>query len=483
MAQDAADACVIMKPIGPMARIAFALILSMASLAAPAGAQSAVSPLPRLEMDTYPAAMREAVAPEMRRASGDPDNPAAAGALGRVLHAWEQYGAAHQAYARAQALAPRVFEWQYLDGIVLQRLARHAEAADRFEAAAALDRASLPARVLLAETRLDAGDLERSDALFSGLAREPLAEPRAVLGLGRIAAARGDHAAAIDRFERAIVLFPEWGAAHYALAQSLRATGRPAEAGLALERHAHFGARWPGMVDPVLAAVSALRNDAPAAFRRGLDLAAAGDITGAIEAHEAALRRDPDLPQVHANLIGLYGRTRNWIKAADHYQATVALGFNLAQAHYDYGVILGMQEKWAEAEAAYRHAIAVNGLHAEAHNNLGQMLERRQGLSEAAAEYREAVDARPAFRLARFNLGRMLLALDRPQEAVAALEPLTQPRDAEAPRYLFALATAYIRAGTREEGIKWATAARELALEHRQTDLALAIERDLARLK
>jgi len=466
-----------------MARIAFALILSMASLGTHAGTQSAVPPLPRLEMGTFPPAMREAVEPERRRASGDPDNPAAVGALGRVLHAWEQHGGAHQAYARAQVLAPRVFEWQYLDGIVLQRLARHAEAADRFEAAAALDPASLPARVLLAEARLDAGDLERSEALFAGLAREPLAEPRAALGLGRIAATRGDHAAAIARFERAIALFPEWGAAHYALAQSLRVTGRAAEARIALERHAKFGARWPGMVDPVLASVSALRNDAPAAFRRGLDLAAAGDIAGAIEAHEAALRRDPDVPQVHANLIGLYGRTRNWIKAAEHYRATVALGFNLAEAHYDYGVILGMQEKWADAEAAYRRAIAVNGLHAEAHNNLGQMLERRQAFAEAAAGYREAVDARPGFRLARFNLGRMLLALDRPQEAIAALDPLTQPRDAETPRYLFALATAHIRAGAREEGIKWATAARGLALEHRQTDLAQTIERDLARLK
>jgi len=97
--------------------------------------------------------------------------------------------------------------------------------------------------------------------------------------------------------------------------------------------------------------------------------------------------------------------------------------------------------------------------------------------------YRQAVDSRPTFRLARFNLGRMLIALNRESEAIVELEQLTEPRDAEAPRYLFALATAHVRAGHRDEGIKWATDARDLALAHGQRELAAAIDRDLARLK
>jgi tetratricopeptide (TPR) repeat protein len=183
------------------------------------------------------------------------------------------------------------------------------------------------------------------------------------------------------------------------------------------------------------------------------------------------------------NLISLYGRTGEWAKAEQQYRAVVALGFNLDEAHYDYGVLLGLQEKWALAADAYRQAIAVNPHHAEAHNNLGQILERERRFDEAAAVYRQAVESQPAFRLARFNLGRMLIALDRAGDAIVELEKLTQPRDAEAPRYLFALATAHIRAGHRDEGIKWATDARQLALEHGQRELAAAIDRELARLK
>ena len=187
--------------------------------------------------------------------------------------------------------------------------------------------------------------------------------------------------------------------------------------------------------------------------------------------------------QAHANLISLYGRVRNWAKAEEHYRAVVALGFNIGDAHYDYGVLLGLQEQWDRAADAYRQAIAVNPRHAQAHNNLGQILERRHDLEAAVAEYRLGAESQPAFRIARFNLGRMLIALGRNDEAIRELEQLTEPRDAEAPRYLFALATAHVRAGHRDEGIARAIDARQLALQHGQDDLVAAIERDLARLK
>src|SRR5207249_4206495 len=183
------------------------------------------------------------------------------------------------------------------------------------------------------------------------------------------------------------------------------------EAQRELERHVKFGARWPAVDDPVLAAVSALRDDAQAQVRRGVKLAESGDLAGAIAAHEAALAREPSLAEAHANLISLYGRARNWAKAEEHYHAIVALGVDLGTAHYDYGVLLGMQEKWDLAADAYRQAISVNPLHAQAHNNLGQILERDHRIEAAAAEYRLAVESQPTFRTARFNLGRMLIAL------------------------------------------------------------------------
>jgi Tfp pilus assembly protein PilF len=179
----------------------------------------------------------------------------------------------------------------------------------------------------------------------------------------------------------------------------------------------------------------------------------------------------------------LYGRTSNWAKAEEHYRAALRSGTGMADAHYDYGVLLSLQEKWDLAADAYRQAVAANPMHAQAHNNLGQALERQRKLTEAADAYRRAVESQPGFRLARFNLGRMLIALGKPDDAALEIEKIVEPRDADAPRYLFALGVAHVRAGRKDEGVRWSIEAKKLALHFGQNDLAAAIDRELASLK
>jgi tetratricopeptide (TPR) repeat protein len=458
-------------------------ILLLALVAAQPPAQPPVPPLPRVALETFPPTAREAVSRQLDRVAAHPSDPDGTGALGRILHAWEQWDAAHQVYQRAAALAPSTFDWRYLDAVVLQRLARNdlAEAALRTALAARAD--YLPARLRLAEVVLDEGDLARSEQLFTPLTSIAATEPAAEVGLGRVNAARGQHETAIRHFERAVALFPELGAAHYGLARSYRALGRAAEAERAAAAHAQYGARWPRLDDPVLASVTSLREDARASLARGVSLADSGDIKAAVDVHEAALARDPSLTQAHANLVGLYGRLGDWSRAEEHYRAAVAAGWQEAELQYDYGIVLGMQEKWDAAADAYRKALAANPLHALARNNLGQILERRRDFDGAANEYRQAVEARPTLRLARFNLGRMLLVRGQIDQAVAEFDRLQQPIDAETPRYLFALSTALVRAGRMADGRRLGSEAQRLALQFGQQDLARAIAGELSKLK
>jgi tetratricopeptide (TPR) repeat protein len=438
--------------------------------------------LPAVPLDTFSADARAAIQPAFDAAIREPGDPARVGRLASVLHAWEQWETAHEVYERAQQLAPRAFAWHYLDGIVLQRLARFDEAAQRFRGALATDPTFLPAKVRLAEVLLEGGNPNDSAPLFEELAREPAVAPVAELGLGRLAARAGRHEEALVHLHRSVQLFPELGAAYYAMALTLRALGRVDEARDALAKHQQHGPKWPAIDDPVLLEVTALKNDGGRLLQRGIELADAGDIAGAIAAHERALAREPSLAQAHVNLISLYGRTKDWTTAEGHYRAVVALGVNLAEAHYNYGVLLAMQDRWQEAETAYRQALAVNPLHADARNNLGHLRERERLFDAAAREYGAALEARPSFRLARFNLGRMLIALKRFDEAIAELEPLRQPEDAETARYVFALATAHVHAGRRADGIKWAKEAKRIAAAHGQHDLVAAIDRDLTAL-
>jgi tetratricopeptide (TPR) repeat protein len=447
------------------------------------GLGQSTPPLRPLPLATYPPAMREVLSRADRDARAHPDDAAAVGGLGRVLHAWEQWDDAHDVYAHASALAPRTFEWQYLDACVLQRLALHGEAAARLRSAIAIAPDYLPARVKLAESLLETGHIDESRTLFQALIGEAAAEPAARFGLGRLAALDGNHAEAVASFERALALFPEWGTANYALALSLRALGRREEAGRAIERQAQYGTRWPAVDDPVLARVASERDDGTSRLRRAQGLADAGDLAGAIAENEAALARDPSLSVAHERLVTLYGRVSNWEKADAHYREAVRAGYNLADVHYDYGVLLTQQGKWEPAADAYRRACQINPAHAQAHNNLGQLLERTRQFDAALDEYRLAIEGQPTFRLARFNAGRALVALGRPVEAVLELARITEPRDAESPRYLFALAVAQLRSGNRPEALRWAAEAKQLAESFGQTELAAAIAQQLGSLK
>jgi tetratricopeptide (TPR) repeat protein len=445
-------------------------------------AQSSTPPLPALAIESYPAAARTAIARAFETAHRTPEDAAAVGDLGRVLHAWEQWDAARAAYARAAALAPKAHEWRYLEALVLLRLARPDLAAAALRDVVARAPSNVPARLKLAEALLEAGELEESRTRFAAL-DDPSCAPAVQFGLGTIAAREGRPADAVTHLERAVALFPEFAAAHYALARAYRALGRLDQAEAALAKHAQYGARWPAIPDPIAESVTRLREDPAALLQRGVKQGDAGDVEAAIASHEAALAQNPSFAQAHANLISLYGRVHNWRKAEEHYRAVVDLAVNVADAHYDYGVLLGMQERWDAAADAYRKALELNPQHAQARNNLGQILERSGRLADAASEYRLAVESQPTLRIARFNLGRMLIAQGDPDAAAAELAKITEPRDAEAARYLFALATAHLRAGRRADAIAWATDAKALAETFGDAALAAAIEKDLARIR
>jgi tetratricopeptide (TPR) repeat protein len=447
-----------------------------------AGLQGAPD-LPRPAFEAMPAAAREPLAQAFEVAKRGPTDPAALGSYARLLHAWEQWEDAHTVYTRLQELEPARPDWWYLDAAVLSRTARHAEAAERLQKVIRVAPEMKVAQVRLADALFEAGRFAESRKAYTVLAADAATEPMGAFGLGRVAAVERRHEEAIKHFERALELFPQWGAAHYALAMSFRALGRRDEAVRALERHGRYGTQWPALDDPLTGSIAALRDDARGLLQRGVALAARGDLDGAIAAHEAALTADPAFTQARANLLSLYGQKKDWSRAEAHYRELVRRGEDLGDAHYDYGVVLGMQGKWEEAAAAYRRALEANPLHARASNNLGEALERQGRLDAASQAYQQAVDSQPSFRLARFNYARTLIAAGRTEEAISELEKIVEPRDAQTPRYLFALAAAHVRAGRREVGIKLATEARELAVAQGQTELVASIDRDLARLK
>ena len=388
-------------------------------------------------------------------------------------------GAAHEAYARAQALAPR-----RSSGTTSTRSSCSVSRGTRTRAcreAALASRRTICRRVKLAEALLEAGDLREPSAVRA-LVGEPAASRPPKSASDASPPPKGGTRRRSRTSSARSRCFRSSGAAHYALARSVsrpRPHGRrPARAGA----HADSGARWPALDDPVLAAVHALRDDAGALLQRGVKLADAGDVAGAIAAHEGgagarsvarAGAREPDLAlRPRAQLVEGRGALSRR-SCARRRRRRRAL--RLRRAARPAG------EMGSRGGDAYRQALAVNPLHAHAQQPRTDPRAPAQ-LDAAADAYRQAVESQPDVPAralqSRAHADRARTGRRGDRRAREACEP----RDAEAPRYLFALATAHVRAGRRDEGIKWATDAKAARARVGQQELAAAIDRDLARL-
>ncbi len=115
--------------------------------------------------------------------------------------------------------------------------------------------------------------------------------------------------------------------------------------------------------------------------------------------------------------------------------------------------------------------------------NYGAMLEAQQQYDEALKHYRLAVENKPNHREAHFQLARMLIYKGQLPEAIRQLHWTLTPEDEQTPRFTYALAAAYARAGDRANGLKYLRAARDRAADFKQTVLLALIERDLKSLE
>jgi len=437
-----------------------------------------IAELPKTAFDNFGPGIREQVKKADEEARKNPNDAAVVGKLAMILQTYEEHELAATAYQRAKRLQPNEFQWSYLLAVCQSALGKHAESAATFREALAKKSDYLPAQLRLADSLLATNELAESRRLYETIiAREPRTV-QAFYGLGRIQTKLGDKSA-IDSLRKAVELSPSWGAAHYALAMAYRNAGNAAKVAEHLRLSEQNKLIRPVLADPLMNAVADLNSGAADRLRRGVALEAEGRLEESIAEHLRALELNPQYLQVHVNLIQLYGRTRQSDKAEEHYRAAVALNPTLAEAHYNYGVVLIEQNRLADAARLFRLAIDANPQFAEAHLNYGMTLEAEQKYDEALEHYRLASESNPNLRQARFQLARMLIFKQRLPEAIEQLQQTLLPEDAETPRFTYALAAAYARAGDKANAVKFARIARDKAAAMKQTELLAQIERDL----
>src|SRR5215813_5565440 len=435
-----------------------------------------IPPLPPLTVENFGPAIREQAQKAYNEARARPRDAEANGRLGMVLQTYEQYELAATLYERARYLAPAEFRWLYYWAIVQASLGKQAEATAALKEAVGRRPDYLPAQVTLADLLLAAGQMGESQRLYEAVLQKTPGSVFAHYGLGRIKAAGRDLAAAVEHFRRACELSPHYGAAHYALASAYRDLGQTAQASEHFALHQKDSLTRPLLDDPLLNAVAELNIGSAEILKKATSFDAEGQLEQAAVEYERALKINPKLANANVNLIIIYAKLE---KAEKRYRLAVEINPNLAEAHYNFGVLLTKQARYEEAASAFQRSLEINPFYAESHHNYGVLLEREGRFAEATEHYRAAIANRPNFRMAHFNLGRMLIHQGETAEAVKHFLNTLTPEDEDTPRFMYALAAAYVRIGDREHAIQYARGARQRAIERKQTELLALIERDL----
>ncbi len=382
-------------------------------------------------------------------------------------------------------------DWWYLDGVVLQRLVR---ARRGRRCASRAPRSALAGAADGPQARLGRGAvrrramLEASAAAYDGAGRR--SQPR-----------RRSRRWGADAWPPAPAGTPRRWRSSSAPSRCFRSSARPTtgwrsrcgrwdardEARAALEQHRVYGTRWPAIDDPLLARVARCATTRAGTCLAGLRQAELGDLAGAIEAHEAALARNPSLAQAHANLISLYGRAGQWAQGRSALQgacwpsATTSTRRTTTTACCSACSAAGPRRPRPIALAIAGQPAA----RAWRATTSGRCSRASASVAEAMDQYRQAVAADPQLRLARYNLGRMLLAARQIDAAAAEFEQAARA----AGRRVAALSSTRwpsptCRPGGGNTGVHAGAARRgSWPSASDSSDLVAAIDRDLAGLK
>jgi tetratricopeptide (TPR) repeat protein len=271
------------------------------------------------------------------------------------------------------------------------------------------------------------------------------ASPIAHMGVATALQRRGQGQEALEWYQRAIEIDPEYGEAYFNLGNTLADLGGP---------------------DPAIRAYrEALRHRPDLAqvyVNLGRLLRAQGSVTEALAVYRQGLEEGIDSYELRLGLAHGLADAGRGEDAVAAYREALELNPDGAAAYYALGTTLLAMGRTAESVEPLRQALALDPESGEAHVNLGAALAQEGRLEEALLHYAEGVRLRPDDPAAQLNYGVLLAAMNRPQEALQHLQSGVELNPAEA-RGQFLLGQALERLGRPEEARVRYARALELA--------------------
>lgn len=229
------------------------------------------------------------------------------------------------------------------------------------------------------------------------------------------------------------------------------------EAARRLAPAARLAAVGPLLRDPLRAVrIEAARvlADVPAGLWRPVDRTALAD---GLAAYREAQQAQADLPSSHLNLALLDLALGDLAAARRGYETALRLASWFVPAAVNLADLARIEGDEAAAEATLRRALAVVPESAELHHALGLALVRAGRADEALAALARAAALAPGQARYAYVHALALEAAGQGERALGVLAEAQRRRPGDR-EVLIALATLSIRAGWREDGVRWARA-------------------------
>ncbi|HUJ09844.1 MAG TPA: tetratricopeptide repeat protein [Verrucomicrobiae bacterium] len=189
-----------------------------------------------------------------------------------------------------------------------------------------------------------------------------------------------------------------------------------------------------------------------AQYNLGIALARTNRIVDAISHYEQALRLAPNSAEAHNNLAIALMQEGRISEAISHYQRALEIQPDDAEVHYNLGKALKQAGRIKEAIGQFEQALQLKPDFVDAHYALGVALVHAGRTEEALRHFEEALRLRPDYE-EQNKLGIALMQLGRVQDAIRHYEAALQlnPNGVEAH---YNLAAALERVGKSSDAIK-----------------------------
>lgn len=326
-----------------------------------------------------------------------------------------------QSYQAAGKLQAAAVEYRLFIGEALHRVAlgesnigNLANAMELFEEAQNLVPSDTDLRADYAEACRRAGDLQRAKSLAQNVLEAEPGNASAHVTLGRVFSGLGQHQAAIEQFEAAIGIHPDFEDTFALGNEYLRAKDEPKAAAV-------FG--------KILEAA----NDSPAIeLQIGTAYAEHGYPDQAVAEFKKLIAKDPKYPGAHYSLGAAYlvgASDALYPQAAEQFRQELALNPNDYLSQYQLGYIELSQHKLKEAEHDLTRAAALDPANPDAFLSLGQLYMETNRTADAETALRKSVAlttdvARNHYQVQRahYMLARLLLESGHEAEGKAEME-------------------------------------------------------------